>query len=240
MTTTISGIQARQAKEDSEPVSRWRPSSASVDAVRFHATLSAVAGFASKDSARPILTGVRVEYSGGYLTFIATDSHRLAVFTVPAVVTGEPEPVLLSPDSVAAFLASVKPGIIGRNPARVELSVDSDGSVRFSNGAGAVIGGRCIEGAFPNYRDLIPRFQESGCAVALNPAYLADIAKAFKILLAGRDTPVQVSTDPHTNDRPALPGGFTGRPVRFTVEEPELWPTDVPAPVAVLMPVRVR
>ena len=244
MTITISGIQARQAqarqaKEDSGGIA-VTAGSASVDAVRFRATLSAVAGFASKDSARPILTGVRVEYSDGYLTFIATDSHRLAVFTVPAVVTGEPEPVLLSPDTVAAILALVKPGIIGRNPGPVTLQLSALGGFRFDNGAGGQTTGEGIEGAFPNYRGLIPRFQESGGAVALNPGYLADIAKAFKVLLAGRDTPVQVSTDPHTNDRPALPGGFTGRPVRFTVEDTELWPTDVPAPVAVLMPVRVR
>jgi len=236
---TSTAEPVKPAAEDSGGIA-VTAGSASVDAARFRATLSAVAGFASKDHARPILTGVRVEYSDSYLTFVATDSHRLAVFTVPAVVTGTPEPMLLAADSVAAILALVKPGIIGRNALPVTLQVSASAGFRFNNGAGAETTGQGIDGAFPNYRGLIPRFQESGCAVALNPTYLAEIGKAFKILLAGTNTPVQVSTDPHTDGHSALPGGYTGRPVRFSVQDTELWPTDVPAPVAVLMPVRVR
>ena len=227
--------------------------SAEVRADRFRATLAAVAGFASKDDGRSILTGVRVEYhpgtahcendtaigGDGHLTMVATDSHRLAMFPVPAVVTGEPEPVLLGRDTVAAILALVKPGIIGRNPGRVTLQLSELGGYRFNNGTGGETTGRGIDGEFPNCRGLVPEFHESGGAVAFNPGYLEAMGKAFRVLLAGSDSPVRVSTDPHTAERPALPGGFTGQPVLFTVEDSSLWPDPVPSPVAVLMPVRI-
>ena len=228
--------------------------SAVVRADRFRATLAAVAGFTSKDDGRPILTGVRVEYhpgtahcendpetgGDGYLTLVATDSHRLAVFPVPAVITGEPEPVLLSPDTVAAILALVKPGIIGRNPGPVTLQLSELGGFRFDNGAGGQTTGEGIGGEFPNYRGLIPDYHESGGAVAFNPAYLEATGKAFRVLLAGSASPVRVSTDPHTVDHPALPGGFSGRPVLFTVADTALWPDPCPNPAAILMPVRIK
>ena len=232
--------------------------SAEVRADRFRATLAAVAGFTSKDDARPILTGVRVEYhpgtahcendpdtgGDGYLTLVATDSHRLAVFPVPAVVTGEPEPALLGRDTVAAILALVKPGIIGRNPNPVTLQISEVGltpaGYRFNNGAGGETTGESIGGEYPNYRGLIPTFNESGGAVAFNPGYLEAMGKAFRVLLAGAGSPVRVSTDPHTADHPALAGGFSGRPVLFTVGDSDLWPDPCPDPVAVLMPVRIK
>ena len=227
--------------------------SAVVDVNRFRATLAAVAGFVSKNAARPILTGVRVEYHpgaaycendpetgvDGHLMMVATDSYRLAVFPVPAVITGEPEPALFGRDTVAAILALVKPGIIGRNPGPVTLQLSELGGYRFENGAGAQTTGEGIGGEFPNYRGLIPEFHESGGAVAFNPAYLEATGKAFRVLLAGANIPVRVSTDPHTADHPALPGGFSGRPVLFTVEDHNLWPDPCPNPAAILMPVRI-
>ena len=77
-------------------------------------------------------------------------------------------------------------------------------------------------------------------AVAFNPAYLEATGKAFRVLLAGSDSPVRVSTDPHTADHPALAGGFSGRPVLFTVGDSDLWPDPVPDPAAIVMPVRIR
>jgi len=228
--------------------------SAVIDANRFRATLAAVAGFAGKDDGRPILTGVRVEYhpgtaycendpdtgNDGYLMMVATDSHRLAVFPVPAVVTGNPEPALLGRDTVAAILALVKPGIIGRTPNPVTLQLSALGGFRFENGAGGQTTGEGIGGEYVNYRGLIPEWQNTGGAVALNPAYLEATAKAFRVLLAGSGAPVRVSTDPHTVDHPALPGGFSGRPVLFTAEDSALWPAPCPNPAAILMPVRIK
>ncbi len=220
-----------------------------IDATRFRATLAAVAGFAGKNDARPILTGVRVEYHPGHLTMVATDSYRLAVFPVPAEVTGEPEPVLLAPGTVAAILALVKPAIIGlpwkmgtgpRNPNPVTLEVSGLDGYRFNNGAGGETTGKGMGGEYPNYRGLIPEWQTTGGAVALNPGYLEATGKAFRVLLAGSGSPVRVSTDPHTVDHPALAGGFSGRPVLFTVADLALWPDPCPNPVAIMMPVRIK
>ena len=269
-TVTIDRPDTRPTVEDDAGGVAAVTGSAVVDANRFRATLAAVAGFVSKDAARPILTGVRVEYhpgaahcendpdtgADGHLLMVATDSYRLAVFPVPAAITGNPEPVLLGPDTVAAILALVKPGIIGRNPGPVTLYVGPHipgGSrdfpnpdptepvgVIFSTGAGGSTRGQGMAGEFPNYRGLIPTFNREGGAVAFNPAYVEGIGKAFRVLLAGSDSPVRVSTDPHTVDHPALAGGFSGRPVLFTVEDSALWPDPCPNPAAIVMPVRIH
>ena len=232
---------------------------AEIRADRFRATLAATAGFASKNDDRPILAGVRVEFhpgtahcendpatgGDGYLTMAATDSFRLAVFSVPAVITGHADPVLLAPDTVAAILALVKPGVIGRNPGAVflynvpNLDPTEPAGVIFSTGAGGSTRGQGIGGEFPNYRGLIPTFHESGGAVAINPGLVEATGKAFRVLLAGSHAPVRVSTDPHTIDHPALPGGFSGRPVLFTVADTALWPDACPDPVAAVMPARI-
>jgi hypothetical protein len=145
----------------------------------------------------------------------------------------------LGRDTVAAILALVKPGIVGRNPGPVTLQLSALGGFRFDNGAGGQTTGEGIGGEYVNYRGLIPGFNESGGAVAFNPAYLEATGKAFRVLLAGANIPVRVSTDPHTADHPALSGGFSGRPVLFTVADTALWPDPCPNPAAILMPVRI-
>src|SRR5919109_4497109 len=60
-----------------------------VEAQRFAEAVAQVARAASRDEARPMLTGVLVEVSREGITLVATDSYRLAVRELVATASGE-------------------------------------------------------------------------------------------------------------------------------------------------------
>lgn len=207
--------------------------SCSVDADRLRVTLTAAAAFLSKDAARPILEAVAVDFVDGAVRFVATDSHRLAVFCMAADVSGAmvDGPVLVPRDAVRSILAAVKPAAVKHSPGPARFTFGAD-SCAFDNGAGAVLTFRPVEGEYPNWSGLIPDVdnwpEDANVAVSLSPKYLADIGKAFATLTAGTAVPVRLRFQ---NDR---------RPVLFTASSVNLWPAHVPDPVAILMPVRIH
>ncbi|MEX2406077.1 MAG: DNA polymerase III subunit beta, partial [Actinomycetota bacterium] len=65
-----------------------------VEAQRFAEAVGQVARAASRDEARPVLTGVLVEVSREGVTLVATDSYRLAVREVVASAGGEAKAIV--------------------------------------------------------------------------------------------------------------------------------------------------
>jgi DNA polymerase-3 subunit beta len=125
-----------------------------VDAASFGEGVAQVTRAASRDEARPILTGVLLEVSREGLTMVATDSYRLAVRELTATSEGEaralvPERALTEAGRAAA----------GEEKGEVELFVDQ-GQVAFRSGK-LTLTSRLIEGEFPNYRQLLPEQYES-------------------------------------------------------------------------------
>jgi len=103
---------------------------------------------ASRDDARPILTGVLLTSTGAGLRLVATDSYRLAVRDVPGLgLVGTGDRVLVG----ARALAEVQ-RTFGTGPLRVtwgERDVEFTNDLRW-------VHARLIEGEFPNYEQLIP------------------------------------------------------------------------------------
>jgi DNA polymerase III subunit beta len=114
-------------------------------------TIDRVARAASRDEARPILTGVLVSAEGNSLTMVATDSYRLSVketqleqAIAAPLEANVPARALQELSRIAAAGEADEVGIsIGQN--QVVFSV-----------AGVVLSSRLIEGQFPNYRQLLP------------------------------------------------------------------------------------
>ena len=111
-------------------------------------TINRVARAASRDEARPVLTGVLVQFAGDKLVMAATDSYRLAVKET-------------SLGRAAADLEAIIPSRALQELARVAGDVDEIGvgvqenQVIFS--AGDVwLASRRIDGQFPNIRQLLP------------------------------------------------------------------------------------
>lgn len=115
----------------------------------FAEAASQVGRAASRDEARPILTGVLLEATPEGLTMVATDSYRLAVREARA--TGEGEAKALVPERA---LAEAGRAAAGEEDGEVEL-VLGDTQAAFRVGP-LRLTSRLIEGEFPNYRQLIP------------------------------------------------------------------------------------
>ncbi len=129
-----------------------------VDAQAFGDALRQVISAASRDDARPILTGVLIAAVPEGLRFVATDSYRLGLRDLEGVsVLEEGQKVLVA----AKGLAEVQ-RLLGSASASAEKSgggeievVLGERDVVFRVGTTEVTT-RLIEGEFPNYQQLIP------------------------------------------------------------------------------------
>ncbi len=184
----------------------------------FIETATKVAGSASRDETRPVLTGILVSAAEQELRMVATDSYRLSV----------KETRLASPLS-SSFEVNV--------PARAlqelaRLGAGGDGNelgisvlqnqVVFSLGR-VVLSSRLIDGQFPNYRQLLPETFEHELRV--NAPELADVVRRIS-LLAQKNAPLrlafaqgELTVSAQTPDvgeaRESLPIGFQGEPLEI-------------------------
>ncbi len=148
-----------------------------VEAPRFAEAIGQVARAASRDEARPVLTGVLLEVSREGVTLVATDSYRLAVREVVATAAGEAKAIVpeRAMSEAGRAAASIEKGDI-------ELFLD-ESQVSFRVGA-LTLTSRLIEGEFPNYRQLLPEQYENRLSVSRQQ--LMDAVR--RVGLLARDT----------------------------------------------------
>jgi DNA polymerase-3 subunit beta len=153
-----------------------------VEAPRFAEAVSQVARAASRDEARPVLTGVLVEVNREGVTLVATDSYRLAVRDLTATAEGEAK-------AIVPERAMSEAGRAASSDEKGEVEVFLDASqVSFRIGSLALTS-RLIEGEFPNYRQLLPEAYESRLIVSRQ--MLIDAVRRVG-LLARDTTPVRM------------------------------------------------
>jgi DNA polymerase-3 subunit beta len=111
--------------------------------------VSQVVRAASKDEARPVLTGVLLEANREGLTMVATDSYRLAVRELSA--TGGGEATALVPERA---ISEAGRAAAGEEKGEVELIL---GEAQAAFRVGTLrLTSRLIDEQFPNYRQLLP------------------------------------------------------------------------------------
>jgi DNA polymerase-3 subunit beta len=189
-----------------------------VPAEAFVATALKVAGSASRDETRPVLTGILVSASERELRMVATDSYRLSV----------KETALESP-LANAFEVNV-PARALQELARVaaqaedeQLSVSvQQNQVLFVLGR-VILSSRLIDGQFPNYRQLLPESFEHELRIA--GAELTDVVRRIS-LLAQKNAPLrlafsqgELTVSAQTPDvgeaQESLPVAFQGEPLEI-------------------------
>jgi len=148
-----------------------------VEAQAFAEAVSQVGRAASKDEARPVLTGVLTEVNREGVTFVATDSYRLAVRELVATAGGEMKAIV--PERALSEAGRAASGI---ERGEIELLVD-EAQVSFRVGE-FTLTSRLIEGEFPNYRQLLPEGYESRLTVSRQQ--LMDAVR--RVGLLARDT----------------------------------------------------
>ncbi len=150
-----------------------------VEAGALAEALRQVVPAASRDDARPILTGVLLTASGEGLRLVATDSYRLAVRDLKGVTQflEEGQKVLVA----GRGLAEVQ-RLLGGGEIEVVLG---DREVVFRVGKTEVTA-RLIEGDFPNYEQLIPSGYPNRLTVSQDVLHAA--VERVRLVGQGRDT----------------------------------------------------
>jgi DNA polymerase-3 subunit beta len=147
------------------------------ETARFSEAVGQVARAASRDEARPVLTGILLEVSREGVTLVATDSYRLAVRDLVATSAGEAKAIV--PERA---LSEAGRAAQTMEKGDVEVFVD-ESQVSFQVGP-LMLTSRLIEGEFPNYRQLLPEQYESRLTVSRQQ--LIDAVR--RVGLLARDT----------------------------------------------------
>jgi len=184
----------------------------------FVATALKVAGSASRDDTRPVLTGVLVSAAERELRMVATDSYRLSL----------KETLLERP--LSGGLEANVPARALQELARLSQQAESEelrisvleNQVLFTLGR-VVLSSRLIDGQFPNYRQLLPEAFEHELRV--DGRELTEVVRRIS-LLAQKNAPLRLSFTPgeltisaQTPDvgeaRESLPVPFQGEPMEI-------------------------
>lgn len=127
---------------------------------------------ASTDEARPVLTGLLVHVEGDALVLAASDGYRLAERSVP-LTGGAPALEAIVPSRAMGEVARLFRGTGGD----LEITLGPLGNQVFFRGAVAEITSRVIDGAYPDYRRLIP--ETAGTSATLDAGELGRRLRAL-------------------------------------------------------------
>ncbi len=154
-----------------------------VEREAFLEAIERVVHAASKDEARPVLTGVHIELGLGTLTVAATDSYRLAVRT--ATLEGGPVEDIQAIVPARALGELVR---IAQGSSAASVEIVSERNQMLFGIDDVWLSARVIEGQFPNFRALrpdafehevlLPRDRAGRGAVAHGAARAAHVAVA--------------------------------------------------------------
>jgi DNA polymerase-3 subunit beta len=184
----------------------------------FVATALKVAGSASRDETRPVLTGILVTASDRQLRMVATDSYRLSVkeTTLEAPLASGFEVNI--PARALQELARLVTHTEGE---ALSVSVRQN-QVLFTLGR-VILSSRLIDGQFPNFRQLLPETFEH--ELRMSGAELAEVVRRIS-LLAQKNAPLrmafasgELTVSAQTPDvgeaSESLPVAFQGEPLEI-------------------------
>lgn len=156
-----------------------------VDGAAFAQAVSQVIVAASRDDTLPILTGVKVEFEGDTITFLATDRYRLAM----REINWAPTQTDISTSALikAKTLNDVAKSLAGSGELSISLS-DSAELVGFSS-AGRRSTSVLVDGDYPKIRQLFP--EETPIHAVVNTAELIEAARRVA-LVAERNSHVRM------------------------------------------------
>jgi DNA polymerase III subunit beta len=189
-----------------------------VPARAFISTALHVAGSASRDETRPVLTGILISANDGRLEMVATDSYRLSVKQTTLEQPLERDFEVNVPARALQELAR----IAGQAQAdELEISVQRN-QIVFALG-GITLSSRLIEGQFPNFRQLLPESFEH--ELRIDAVELTSVVRRIS-LLAQKNRPLrlafsegELSVSAETPDvgeaRESLPVPFDGEPLEI-------------------------
>jgi len=173
-------------------------------------TINRVARAASRDEARPVLTGVLVTVEGDEMTMVATDSYRLAVKTTKLDTSvGERLEANVPARALRELARLIEAG--GEDSLRVWLTRNQ---AIFQVGQTS-LSSRLIDGQFPNHQQLLPESFEH--EVKLPRTELLEVTRrvsqrnaALRLSFSEGELVVSAETPDLGDAREALPAPYSG------------------------------
>jgi DNA polymerase III subunit beta len=190
----------------------------SLPVAAFVGTALKVAGSASRDETRPVLTGILVSASERELRMVATDSYRLSVketeLEEPLRSAFEVNVPARALQELARIAGATEGGQLSIGVLQNQVVFRLDG---------VTLSSRLIEGQFPNYRQLLPDSFEHELRVSA--VELTDVVRRIS-LLAQKNAPLRLAFYPgeltvsaQTPDvgeaSESLPVAFQGEPLEI-------------------------
>ena len=154
----------------------------------FVSTALKVAGSASRDETRPVLTGILVSASERQLEMVATDSYRLSVMEAQLEA---PLPTPVRVNVPARALQELARLAAGAEDSTLRVSVQQNQVLFMLDGV--LLSSRLIEGQFPNYRQLLPETFEH--ELRMSASELAAVVRRVS-LLAQKNAPLRLAFSP--------------------------------------------
>jgi DNA polymerase-3 subunit beta len=176
-------------------------------------TINRVARAASRDEARPVLTGVLVTVEGDEMTMVATDSYRLAVkATKLDTSVGERLEANVPARALRELARLIEAG--GEDSLRVWLTRNQ---AIFRVGQTS-LSSRLIDGQFPNHQQLLPDSYEHEVKlprsefleVTRRVSQLAQRNAALRLSFSDGELVVSAETPDLGDAREALPAPYSG------------------------------
>jgi DNA polymerase-3 subunit beta len=220
LTSGNATFHIRTLRSEDFPPFREPESESAVElpAAAFVATALKVAGSASRDETRPVLTGILVSASDRELRMVATDSYRLSV---KETTLEAPLAAGFEVNVPARALQELARLVSHAENEQVTVSVRQN-QVLFMLGR-VILSSRLIDGQFPNYRQLLPESFEHELRLA--GAEFTEVVRRIS-LLAQKNAPLRLAFAPgeltvsaQTPDvgeaRESMPVAFQGEPLEI-------------------------
>jgi DNA polymerase-3 subunit beta len=126
---------------------------------------------AATEESRPVLTGVCTQFEGKTLTLAAADGFRLAVFKLPIADAIKPKTEVIIPARTLAELNR----LMGDQEEAVTITLNPNKSQVLFQLKNMELVSQLVQGAFPNYSQLIPQSYNTRMIVSV-----ADFLRATK------------------------------------------------------------
>lgn len=155
----IGGINA----EDFPPIPKIGDGvTCQIEPEALHLAISQVVFATASEDTRPVLTGVCVEFEEDTLTMAAADGFRLAVHKAPLLTPAAEKVEVIIPGRSLSELSRLLTD--QREP--VEIAINPQKSQALFRLKDVEIVSQLIQGAFPNYRQLIPQSYSTRAVVS--------------------------------------------------------------------------
>jgi len=146
----ISGVDAK----DFPPIPKIEEGIATkVEIEALRQGISQVVFAAATEESRPVLTGVDAQFEGDLLTLAAADGFRLAVYKLPIAAPVSEKSEVIIPARTLAELNR----LMGDQEEPVEITINPNKSQALFRLKNTELVSQLVQGAFPNYAQLIPQ-----------------------------------------------------------------------------------